>query len=474
MPLTNGTTSPALEERYLAALKRYTEDPGEAGLLDAYDLGRRALEDEVGVLELGAVHRRALDRLLAEAPGVEAASLTRLAWGFFLDAVAPFEMSLRGFRAANLRLQSANEALGRRTEQLERARAEADAERATLAAVVASIGDGLLVLDVAGTVRVCNERAAELLELPRDVLLGSGAPRLLGLLTAAAEDEEIGAALGRALSPRPDRRRSIEFRTRGPQRRDLLVEVFPLTTPAGAGAGVVLRDLTAQRELDRAKDELVAVVTHELRSPLAAVCGFVELVLTRELEPAQRESHLRTVLKEARRLGALIDEFLDLQRIDKGADRVAPVETDVGALLERLHTVSVDQGQPFVLDLPEELPPVLADPERIWQVLLNLLGNARKYSPGGGEIRLSVRQLETEVEVAVEDRGLGIPEDALPHLFDDFYRVPGAERAGIPGTGLGLSICRKIVAAHGGRIRAESDGPGRGSRFSFTLLRTER
>jgi signal transduction histidine kinase len=470
---TNGASTAPLEEGYLDALRRHATHPGEEGLLDAYELGRRALEDEIGVLELGAVHRAALDRLLVGASEVEAIGLTWVAWEFFVEAVAPFEMSLRGFRTANLKLQSANEALARRTEQLERARAEADAERATLASVIASIGDGLLVFDAARTVQMCNDRVAELLGLPHAELVDSSAERLRGLLLAAAGgDERVSAFLDRVLSRRPERQ-SVEFETAGSPRRDLFFEAFPIATPDGEATGLAVRDLTAQRELDRAKDELVAVVSHELRSPLAAVCGFVELLLGRDLAAERRESHLRTVLQEARRLGALIDDFLDLQRIDRGAGRVEPVAMDVSELLERLRGVSCDQGDPFLLDVPEELPSVYADAERIWQVLLNLVGNARKYSPSGGEIRVRALPLQTEVEISVADQGLGIPAEALPRLFEDFYRIPGPEREGIPGTGLGLSICRKIVEAHGGRIWAESNGPGFGSRFAFTLPRAE-
>jgi two-component system sensor histidine kinase VicK len=112
---------------------------------------------------------------------------------------------------------------------------------------------------------------------------------------------------------------------------------------------------------------------------------------------------------------------------------------------------------------------VWADSERIWQVLLNLVSNARKYSPEGGPIDIFAQPSATHVEVTVADRGLGIPADALPNLFGEFYRVPTPDRRGIPGTGLGLSICRKIIAAHHGEIWAESDGPGQGTRFRFTL-----
>jgi two-component system, OmpR family, sensor histidine kinase VicK len=113
---------------------------------------------------------------------------------------------------------------------------------------------------------------------------------------------------------------------------------------------------------------------------------------------------------------------------------------------------------------------VWADSERIWQVVINLVSNARKYSPSGGLIRIAARSVEGAVEVSVADQGLGLDSEALERVFDEFYRVASPERDAIVGTGLGLSIARRVIHAHGGRIWAESDGPNRGSRFGFTLL----
>ncbi|HEY3110206.1 MAG TPA: ATP-binding protein, partial [Chloroflexota bacterium] len=122
-----------------------------------------------------------------------------------------------------------------------------------------------------------------------------------------------------------------------------------------------------------------------------------------------------------------------------------------------------------VLDLPPVLPLVSADADRVLQVLANLLSNARKFSPGGGEVTLAARPLEGAVEVSVRDRGLGLPPEAVPRLFEKFYRVDNSDRREIKGTGLGLAICRQIIEAHGGEIGVESEGLGTGARFRFTL-----
>jgi signal transduction histidine kinase len=234
----------------------------------------------------------------------------------------------------------------------------------------------------------------------------------------------------------------------------------------------MLRDVTDERQLARAKDELVAVVSHELRNPLNNMIGFAELLRGRDALDGTDASYVEIIVEEGRRLAALLDDFLDLQRIDRAADIIRPQAVDVYGLLARLPSrVPMDARHELTLKVAPDLPRVRADPERVWQVLLNLLSNARKYSPEGGPIEVSAHaQPEARaVEVCVADQGLGIPADALPRLFGEFYRVQTADRRKIAGTGLGLSICRKIIRAHAGDIWAESDGPGTGSRFRFTL-----
>jgi len=477
-------TAPAslsgLAERYPAALAAYLDAPGEAGLADAYEIGRQALDAGLGAVELAAAHGGAFEGLLSGAPESTTVRLVALAHDFLAEALAPFEMSLRGFRQANLRLASANEALERWSRelaaantQLHEARAAAESERAQLAAVVASIGDGLFVIDHRHTVRLCNEKAADLLQTDPAGLIGHNVELLVDVISATAENSDpVRAFFARSFTHASERPR-LELRTAGPPRRDLLISLFPVATPEGEGTGVLARDVTAERELDRTRDELVAVVSHELRGPLAAIRGYADLLLAREYDP---ETHRRLgiIHDESCRLGGLIDDFLDLQRLHRGADRIEPVLSDLRPLLEHAAEASPDPHHSLVIDLPANLPPVHADPERVWQVLVNLLGNARKYSPQGGEIRLRARASDDEVEVSVRDQGIGIPADALPRLFDEFYRVSSPEHEGITGTGLGLSISRKIIEAHGGQIWAESSGQGQGSCFYFTLPRSPR
>jgi PAS domain S-box-containing protein len=222
--------------------------------------------------------------------------------------------------------------------------------------------------------------------------------------------------------------------------------------------------------LSRAKDELVSMVSHELRTPLASVVGFTELLLSREVSDEQRKEYLRVMLQEGRRLTSLINDFLDLQRIEGGHQTMNMAAADLGALIARAVGNAGDEpGTPIETRLPPELPLVLVDSDGILRVLSNLLSNARKYSPDGGTIVVGAGLSAGMAEIYVQDHGLGIPREDLPHLTQTFYRVEAADRRNIRGTGLGLAISKKIVEGHGGQIGCRSEGLGKGSLFHFTV-----
>lgn len=231
-----------------------------------------------------------------------------------------------------------------------------------------------------------------------------------------------------------------------------------------------LADITARKEADRLKDELIPTVSHELRTPLTTLRGFVELLLARDFPPEKERQFLGIVDQETMRLTRLIDDFLDIQRIESGRQEyrfgsldVLPLLRDMAELFlksNHKHTISVDA--------PAGLPLARADGERIRQVLENLISNALKFSPAGGEILLRARQGGNEIEISVTDPGIGIPAEEIPKLFSKFYRVerPGMPR--FPGTGLGLALVMEIVQKHGGRVWVESE-LGRGSTFFLTI-----
>jgi PAS domain S-box-containing protein len=226
----------------------------------------------------------------------------------------------------------------------------------------------------------------------------------------------------------------------------------------------------ASAELGRAKDEMVSLVSHEMRTPLASIVGFTELLTTREVTPEQRKEYLAVMLQEGHRLTALINDFLDLRRIEGGHMTMSFAPADIGALIKRVVDVFGKSGGSVVTtNLASDLPLVRADGDSIFRVVANLLSNARKYSPNGGAISVAAASVDGMVEISVKDEGLGIPAEALGHLFQKFYRIDTADRRTIRGTGLGLAISKNIVEAHGGTIGARSAGAGQGSVFYFTL-----
>lgn len=230
------------------------------------------------------------------------------------------------------------------------------------------------------------------------------------------------------------------------------------------------REVAERKRAEQLKDELVSTVSHELRTPLASLRGFTELLLHREFPRERQQEFLRIIHEESLRLGRLIDNFLDLQRMEAGRQPYELVATDLASLLHEAVTLFGlhSSRHRIVVEVEDALPMVRADGDRIRQVLANLLSNAVKFSPDGGEVRVRARCEGARVVVSVSDRGIGIEPEALDGLFRKFHRLPNAEAHGIGGTGLGLALVREIVEAHGGRVEVASR-LGEGSTFGFAL-----
>ncbi|MDH4137672.1 MAG: cell wall metabolism sensor histidine kinase WalK [Anaerolineae bacterium] len=223
---------------------------------------------------------------------------------------------------------------------------------------------------------------------------------------------------------------------------------------------------TEQRRL-----ELIGDVAHELRTPLSSIKGIMEGLVDGVLttEPAT----FLLVQREVTRLQRLIHDLEELSRAEAGQvpldpRAVAPADL-VRAAADRLRPQFEGKSVSLHLDLPADLPQVRADPSRIIQVLLNLLGNALQYTPSNGQVTVRAWRDGREVVIVVQDTGIGIPPEHLPHIFERFYRVDKSRSRPGGGSGIGLTIARHLVEAHGGRIWATSPGPGQGSTFSFTL-----
>lgn len=232
-------------------------------------------------------------------------------------------------------------------------------------------------------------------------------------------------------------------------------------------------------ELNQKNDyiaSLVSTVSHELRTPMASIMGFSELLLNRKLSQEKQAKYLETIYLESQRLAAILNDFLDIQKLESKEPGLRLEEIRCQELIESVLTrfpSSIYRQHQFSKMIPRDLPAIKGDEQRLVQVLINLISNAIKYSPQGGTVTVKAQKEENEILISVHDEGIGIPEENQNKIFTKFYRVDSSDHREIGGTGLGLSICKEIIELHGGNIRVESR-EGEGTRFTFSLPLTER
>ncbi|PLT35157.1 histidine kinase [Bacillus sp. V5-8f] len=238
------------------------------------------------------------------------------------------------------------------------------------------------------------------------------------------------------------------------------------------GTLLVHRDITKEYEVDQMKSEFVSTVSHELRTPLASVLGFTELMLNKKLTPERQTKYLQTIYNEANRLTSLINDFLDVQRMESGKQTYEKKYIELLPIIQKVvesQQVNTSIHKLQVEVLTEENV-ILGDKTKIQQVFTNIIHNAIKYSPNGGNISIKIYDNEKEIKVDVTDQGLGIPKDSVGKLFQKFYRVDNSDRRRIGGTGLGLSIVDEIMKAHEGEIMVESEY-GKGTTFTLSFAK---
>lgn len=227
----------------------------------------------------------------------------------------------------------------------------------------------------------------------------------------------------------------------------------------------------ALEEGERRRGEFISDVSHELHTPLSTLQGYAEGLLDGVVEPDEDAWGL--MYAETERMRRLVDDLRQLSRVETGrlALHLSPVRPrdPVRRATESMRPLFMDKGVDLTCGLPKHLPPVLADEDRIVQILTNLLSNALRHTDGGGSVTVDVEARAGAVVFRVEDTGIGIPSEHLPRVFERFYRVEKSRSREGGGSGVGLAICRALVEAMGGSIRAESAGPGRGSTFFFSL-----
>ncbi|MEX0816366.1 MAG: ATP-binding protein [Gaiellales bacterium] len=331
------------------------------------------------------------------------------------------------------------------------------------ARVLEHVGDGVFLVDVDGVIRLWNRSAERIMGLSEAAVLerraGEAIPGWADVASLVPTWPTPGPAGGRGTVPLDIGGRELWISISGIEFSDGVVYAF--------------RDVTDERRIDSLKDEFVATVSHEVRTPLSAIYGASMTLQRKDLEVGadDRARLVAVIASEADRLARIINEILLANHIDSGRLRMARERVDVtelaGGLVETLRMVAPESIRIEVAG-SDGLPPIETDGDRLRQVLVNLLENAVKYSPDGGVVELRIDRKEAGVRFSVRDQGLGIPSSEYERIFDKFYRLDPHLTRGVGGTGLGLYICRELVRRLGGRISVSSE-TGRGSTFFVDL-----
>ena len=338
-------------------------------------------------------------------------------------------------------------------------------ERNRATAIVESMAEGLIAVDAHGVIVLMNQAARTLLGVEPQGGLGMRISEVVRVPELHALAQDVA---------RDAQRRMQEAARFAPQERILRLHGAPWAQPGAASPGVILviQDVTEGHRYEQLRREFVANVSHELKSPLTAIRGLTETLLSGALDdPQARQRFVRLIDEDGQRLSRLIDDLLSLSQIESRAVPLAlsvvPLESLAESVAATLDAGIAAHRLRVEIVVPERLA-VNADPDRLRQVFVNLLDNAVKYNRDGGTITVTAVLDGAWVTVAVADTGIGIPPEDVPRIFERFYRVDKARSRELGGTGLGLAIVKHIVESHGGRVWVESR-PGAGSRFSFTL-----
>ena len=354
-------------------------------------------------------------------------------------------------------------------EQLRRTITRLAEERAQAQAILASMMDGVLMTDMHGIILLMNHSA--------ETMFGRPEAELFGLSVAEANfPDELPALLQKTIDSGFPLMHEITFSH--PEERNVEVHMAPVDLE-GRQLGVVigLYDITPQRKLEIMRRDFVANVSHELRTPVASIRAMAETLFAAKADdPQMLTEFLETIIGESERLSALLDDLLQLSRIESGRHLLTPEELDLSALIrhitERVIAPVAAKRQRVELDIPDHLLAVV-DRDAFVQIMVNLLDNAQKYSPAGSVISVQAARDEEVVKEAmiwirVADTGYGIPPEDLERIFERFYRVDKARSRAQGGTGLGLAIVQHLVELHGGRIAVKSE-VGVGSTFTIML-----
>ena len=353
------------------------------------------------------------------------------------------------------------------SEQVKARIEEVSESKSRLEAVFLSMFEGVMVVDASGSILLINEALKKFLRIEVDPLGKKPIEAIRNLEIQEIVDNTLCSGSGLI---------SQEIFTLLPEQKVLLVHATPIKKAENTeGAVLVFHDVTNLRELEKIRQDFVANVSHELRTPISSIKGYAETLLDGALKDKENaKDFLKIILSDSNRLATLIDDLLNLSKIESGKLVMETKPYKLLPLAEKV--VSSLKGQienksiTIKMNIPKDIPDILADETRIKQVFLNLIDNAIKYNHPKGEISITAHETNDLVKVDITDTGIGIPNKDLPRLFERFYRVDKARSRELGGTGLGLSIVKHIIQAHNGEVFVQSV-EGQGSTFSFTIPR---
>ncbi|HPZ08266.1 MAG TPA: ATP-binding protein [Candidatus Eremiobacteraeota bacterium] len=333
-----------------------------------------------------------------------------------------------------------------------------------LNAIVRDMGDGVLIFDKHGNITSFNRAAEYIMNITEEHVQGKEWISVMSLL------DDHGNKV--SIEPSFTFKKSKGFLSISAEESKFVsATATPLLNPQGEKIGgiVVFSDMSKEKEIEKMKSEFVSIVSHDLRSPLTSVKGYASMILhyNDRLNSDKKKEFLEIIIREVERLVRLIKSLLDLAKIESGRFECQKIKFDIIPLIKNvIDTYRSSENHTINMNIPEGFPVIIGDPDQLEQVLHNLVANAIKYSPDGGEVEVGGEIEDNKAIIYVRDHGMGIPEDEVEGVFEKFHRVKTGRK--IVGAGLGLFITKNIIDAHGGRIWVESSH-GQGSKFVFSL-----
>lgn len=338
--------------------------------------------------------------------------------------------------------------------------------------IIASLIEPAIIVDTQQNILFYNPAAEKITGTLLKDAIGKPIDKILPLYNEQAPVPY--ASYNELIDSNKNQKTVLTLRKINGEQRQILITVSKLNIGTDQQSLITLLDTTSEKQLEEMKVDFVSMAAHELRTPLTAIRGYASLLqihYATQLDQAAKELLTRLIISTTN-LTNLIDNLLSVSRIERNNLIVQAKPLDLGIIVKDIFASFEQQAftkkQHFILNMPDALPQVMADPFRIGQVFINLISNALNYTPEGGTVTVTIANKSNCLEISVQDSGEGIPKEAMPRLFTKFFRVSGSLEQGSKGTGLGLYITKAIVQMHNGKIWAEST-LGKGSTFSFTL-----